>query len=405
MVKKFPFHYGYVVAACCTLVTMFNIGLVLSCAGIFFVPISEELGVPVAKVAMYLSFNLIASSIMLSFSGKLMEKFGARLMMTISSIVMGVTLITMSRFNELWQFYAAGTVLGITFTFLMYLSFPTIIPRWFNKKIGLMIGIAAAGSSIGGAVFNPVCGMLINSYGWRTTYIILGAVILVFISPIIGIFLRNKPADVGLKPYGDSNISARQNKNDGYEYRAVLKMPMFYGLFMFGFLMSTIASVFHFIPKYAATLNFSLEEAAMAASAAMIGSTIGKVGLGFINDKSIKLGVIATIGLGIFGLGLMFVGSGLTVLIAGGFLFGWAYAGVFVQTPLLVRAVFGNKSYSQIYSNISIGLTVSAAIAMAAWGYLAEFGGYSAVFIVAMILLAICGAIGLTALKKQTNFN
>ena len=147
MIKKFQFHYGYIVAACCTLVTMFNIGLVLSCAGIFFVPISEELGVPVAKVAMYLSFNLLASSVMLSFSGKLMEKFGARLMMTLSSIVMGVTLICMSKFNALWQFYAAGTILGITFTFLMYLSFPTIIPRWFNKKVGLMIGIAAAGNT------------------------------------------------------------------------------------------------------------------------------------------------------------------------------------------------------------------------------------------------------------------
>ena len=399
MTKKFPFHYGYVVAACCTLVTMFNIGLVLSCAGIFFVPISEELDEPVGKVAMYLSFNLLASSIMLSFSGKLMETFGARRMMTLSSIVMGATLICMSKFSALWQFYAAGAVLGVTFTFLMYLSFPTIIPRWFNKNVGLMIGIAAAGSSIGGALFNPICGMLINSYGWRTTYIILGAVILLIVSPLIGIFLRNKPADVGLRPYGELNISARQNKNDGYEYRAVLKMPMYYGLFMFGFLISTVASVFHFVPKYAATLNFSLEEAAMVASAAMIGSTIGKVGLGWINDKSLTAGVLATIGLGIFGLALMFTGTGLNVLIGGGFLFGWAYAGVFVQTPLLVRAVFGNKSYSQIYSNISIGLTVSAAIAMAVWGYLTEFGGYGAVFIGAIVLLGICGAIGLRALK------
>ena len=399
MTKKFPFHYGFIVAACCTLVTMFNIGLVLSCAGIFFVPISEELNVPVSKVAMYLSFNLLASSIMLSFSGRLMEKFGARRMMTLSSIVMGVTLISMSKFSALWQFYAAGAILGVTFTFLMYLSFPTIIPRWFNKNVGLMIGIAAAGSSIGGAVFNPICGILINNYGWRTTYIILGAVILLIISPLIGIFLRNKPADVGLKPYGESNISARQNKNDGYEYRAVLKMPLFYGLFMFGFLMSTVASVFHFVPKYAATLNFSLEEAAMVASAAMIGSTIGKVGLGWINDKSLTAGLFATIGLGIFGLALMFSGTGLNVLIGGGFLFGWAYAGVFVQTPLLVRAVFGNKSYSQIYSNISIGLTISAAIAMAIWGNLAEIGGYGAVFIFAIFLLGICGAIGLRALK------
>ena len=396
---KFPFHYGYIVAACCTLVAMFSTGMVVNCAGIFFVSISEDLSFPVSKIAMLLSFNLLASSIMLSFSGGLMEKFGARLMMTLSAIVMGATLIAMSQFNELWQFYAAGAVLGMTLTFLMYLGFPTIIPRWFNKKVGLMIGIAAAGSSIGGAIFNPICGMLINSYGWRTTYIIFGALILLVLSPVLGIFLRNKPADVGLRPYGESNISARQNKNDGYEYRAVLKMPMFYGLFMFGFLISTVASVFHFVPKYAATLNFSLEDAAMVASAAMIGSMIGKVGLGWINDKSLTAGLFATLGLGIFGLALMFTGSGLNVLIGGGFLFGWAYAGVFVQTPLLVRAVFGNKSYSQIYSNISIGLTISAAIAMAMWGNLAEIGGYGAVFILAIVLLGICAAIGLRALQ------
>ena len=219
------------------------------------------------------------------------------------------------------------------------------------------------------------------------------------LSPILGIFLRNKPADAGLRPYGESNISARQNKDSGYEYRAVLKMPMFYGLFMFGFLISTVASVFHFVPKYAATLNFSLEDAAMIASASMTGSIIGKVGLGFINDRSLKAGLIVMIGLGILGLGLMFTGASLTVLTGGGFLFGCAYAGVFVQTPLLVRAVFGNKSYSQIYSNISIGLTISAAIAMAMWGNLAEIGGYGAVFIFAIVLLGICAAIGLRALK------
>ena len=402
MIKKFPFHYGYVVAACCTLVTMFNIGLVLSCAGIFFVPISAELNESIGNVALMLSFNLIFSSIMLSFSGKILEIFGARLMMTLSSIVMGICLIAMSNFDALWQFYAAGAILGVTFTFLMYLSFPTIIPRWFKKNVGLMIGIAAAGSSIGGALFNPICGWLITNYGWRTTYVIFGLIILLIISPILGIFLRNKPTDVGLKPFGESAASARKLQNDGHEYRAVLKMPMFYGLFMFAFLMSATASVFHFIPKYAATLNFSLEQASFAASAAMIGSTIGKVGLGIINDKSIKLGVIATIGLGIFGLALMFLAkSELLILIGGGFLFGWAYAGVFVQTPLLVRAVFGGKSYSQIYSNISIGLTVSAAIAMAAWGFLAENVGYGAVFILGIILLGICGAIGFTALKKD----
>ena len=403
MVKKFPFHYGYIVAACCTLVTTFNIGLVLSCAGIFFVPVSEELNVAVGQVAMYLSFNLIASAICLSFAGKILERFGARLMMTISSAVMGLCLMSMSKFDSLWQFYAAGTILGVTFTFLMYLSFPTLIPKWFKKRVGLFIGIAAAGSSIGGAIFNPVCGKLITLYGWRTTYFILGIVILFFVTPVIGFFLRNKPEDVGLKPFGQNEIKipAEKKSSAGIDYSQAIKMPAFYKLFAFGFLMSAVASIFQYIPKYSGTLNFSLEEASFAAAAAMLGSTLGKVGLGILNDRSIYLGISATLGLGIAGLVLIMFGNiGLAILIGGGFLFGWAHAGVFVQTPLLVRKVFGGKSYAQIYSNISMAITAASAIAIGGIGFLADFGGYNLVFVIGIVSLVICGGLSFTALKK-----
>ncbi len=404
MIKKFPFHYGYIVAACCALVTTFNIGLVLSCAGIFFVPVSEELNVAVGQVAMYLSFNLIASAICLSFAGKVLEKFGARLMMTISSAVMGLCLMSMSKFDSLLQFYAAGIILGVTFTFLMYLSFPTLIPKWFKKRVGLFIGIAAAGSSIGGAIFNPVCGKLITLYGWRTTYLILGLVILFFVTPVIGFFLRNKPADVGLKPFGDSDIkisAAKKSSATGIDYSRAIKMPAFYKLFAFGFLMSAVASIFQYIPKYSGTLNFTLEEASFAAAAAMLGSTLGKVGLGILNDRSIYLGISATLGFGIAGLVLIMFGNlGLAILIGGGFLFGWAHAGVFVQTPLLVRKVFGGKSYSQIYSNISMAITAASALAIGGIGFLADFGGYNLVFVLGIISLIICGALSFTTIKN-----
>ena len=402
MTKKFPFHYAYIIAACCTLVTTFNIGLVLSCAGIFFVPISAELNVSVAQVAMYLSFNLIASAVCLSFAGKILDRFGARLMMTISSVVMGLTLLAMSQFNSLWQFYVAGTILGVTFTFLMYLGFPTLIPKWFRQRVGFFIGIAAAGSSIGGAIFNPVCGKLITLYGWRTTYLICGLVILCLVSPVLGIFLRNTPADVGLKPCGVGGNVSPAKSAEGIDYSRAVKMPVFYGLFAFGFLMSAVASIYQYIPKYSSALNFSLEDASFVAAAAMIGSTLGKVGLGVINDKSITLGVLATVGLGVIGLGLMmFAESGLAMLIGGGFLFGWAYAGVFVQTPLLVRKVFGGKSYSQIYSNISMAITAASAIAIGGWGFLAELGGYNFVFVLGIVSLAICGGLGLKALSSR----
>ena len=178
-------------------------------------------------------------------------------------------------------------------------------------------------------------------------------------------------------------------------------MSAFYKLFAFGFLMSTVASIFQYIPKYSGTLNFSLEEASFVAGAAMLGSTTGKVGLGMINDKSISLGIFATIGMGVAGLALMMFGSsGLTILICGGFLFGWAHAGVFVQTPLLVRNVFGGKSYSQIYSNISMAITAASAIAIGGIGFLADFGGYDLIFVLGIASLIICGVLGFTSIKK-----
>ncbi|MBS1369233.1 MAG: MFS transporter [Lentisphaeria bacterium] len=399
-------HYGYVIVFCCTLVMFINVGLVLSCAGIFFGPVSAELGVPVGSVGMFLSFNFIFSAITLSFAGKLMEKFGARLLLTASSVAMGVCLLAMSRFNALWQFYVAGAVFGVTLAFLLYLGFPTIIPRWFKKRVGFFIGICSAGSGIGGAIFNPVAGWLITEYGWRTAYAVFGIVVLAAVSPVLGILLRNDPAEMGLKPYGEEDGTApgtaakSPEVPEGPEYREVLKMPVFYGLFAFAFLMNATAILFQYIPKYAGTLNFSLEQASFAASAAMIGATVGKIALGIINDKSIALGLAATIGLGVAGLTLMLAGHwGLAVLVGGEFLFGWAYGGVSVQTPLLVRAALGRRSYAQVFSNISIAFSVAGAVAATAWGFLAEQSGYPVILLIGIGLLTVCGAIGFCALK------
>lgn len=404
--KPEKLHYGYVIVFCCTLVMFINVGMVLSCAGIFFGPVSKSLGVPVGNVGMFLSFNFIFSAITLAFAGKMMEKFGARLLLTAGSVVMGVCLLAMSRFTALWQFCVAGAVFGVTLAFLLYLGFPTIIPRWFKKRVGLYIGICSAGSGIGGAVFNPVAGYLITEYGWRTAYAAFGIVVLAVVSPVLGIFLRNDPADMGLKPHGEKDGTAQgtavksPQMPDGPEYREILKMPIFYGLFVFAFLMNATAILFQYIPKYAETLNFSLEQASFAASAAMIGATVGKIVLGIINDKSIAFGLAATIGLGLAGLALMLAGPwGFAVLTGGGFLFGWAYGGVSVQTPLLVRKALGDRSYAQVFSNISIAFSVAGAVAAAAWGFLAEQSGYPAILLAGIGLLLVSGAIGFCALR------
>ena len=72
--KRPIFHYGYVIVGCCFLIMFVIVGLVMSCAGIFYKPVSEELRVDVGKFGLYMSLNFLFSTLTLSFAGKLLEK-------------------------------------------------------------------------------------------------------------------------------------------------------------------------------------------------------------------------------------------------------------------------------------------------------------------------------------------
>ena len=394
-------HYGYIIVLCCCLIMGVNVGLVMSCAGIFYQPVSEELGVSVGQFGLYMSFNYLTSTLMLSVAGRMLERFSARYLLAASSAVLGLCLVAMGFFNAVWQFYAAGCIIGITLAFLLYLSFPTMVNRWFKSRVGFFIGLCSAASGIGGILFNPVGASLITNYGWRTTYWIFGAVILCVVSPILALLLRDYPQDKGLQPFGATENTNQTSQNEsGVEYAKALKMPVFYGLVVFAFLMISVSTLNLFIPNYITGLNYTLAQASFVASAVMVGVTVGKIALGMINDKNSVLGVSVTALCGIVGLLLLVSGRiGIAAVVVGGFLFGWAYAGVTVQTPMLVRAVFGNRHYARIYSNVSIALAAGGAITAGGWGLLADYTSFGFIFTLGIVFLVVSGGIGLYALS------
>lgn len=399
MPKTSKFHYGYVIIFCCCLIMGIDIGLVMSCAGIFYKPVSSELGVSVGDFGLYMSFIYLFSILMLSVAGKLMDKYSAKLLLTLSSGVLGVVFLCMSAFNTVWQFYLAGAVIGLTLAFLLYLSYPTMVNRWFNSNVGFFIGLCSAASGIGGVIFNPFGGYLIATYGWRTTYIIFGMIILLAVTPLLGLLLRNYPSDKGEKPFGKKQDDAVKL---GVEYTVAVKSRAFYALIVFAFLMVAVSTLNLFLPSYVSSLGYSVEQSAFTASAVMLGVTIGKVILGWINDKSTILGIAVSIGLGISGLLFLLLGtSGIFLISIGAFLFGWAYAGVTVETALLVRTVFGSRDYAKIFSNIAIALAAGGALMSGGWGYLADFIDFKFILTAAIVLLVFSGLIGFYSINNN----
>lgn len=395
-------HYGYIIVVCCCLIMGFDVGISMSCAGIFYPPVSEALGVQRGTFSLYMSFSFLTSALMLSVAGKLLQKYSARWLLTANSVALGIIIGAMGCLTAVWQFYIAGALMGVTLAFLLYLSFPTLLNRWFDTKVGFFMGICSAASGIGGILLNPIGASLITHYSWRGAYWIFGLFILLVVSPILGWLIRDYPRDKGFLPFGHDETAAEDRPSDetGIPYAKAVRMASFYALVVFAFLIMAVSTLNLFIPSFVTDQGFSLDQAALAASAIMAGVTIGKVALGMINDKSSSLGVVVMALCGAGGILLLIFGHiGILAILGGAFLFGWAYAGVTVQTAMLVRTVFGNKDYSRIFSVVSMALAAGGAITAGGWGLLADCTSPNFIFITGIVFLGICCIIALWALN------
>lgn len=424
--KRKSIHYGFVIIICCCLMMGINIGLSFSCAGIFYKPVSESLGVGVGLFGIYMSVMYVAATLFLPVAGKLLERYSARWLFAGSSALMGLVFLAFAALNAVWEFYAVAVALGVSVAFQLYLSFATMVNRWFSAKVGLMMGICTAASGIGGMLFSPLIALMITSWGWRWAYAACGLLILCVVSPLLAILLRSRPEEKGLSKYGEDERRAeadgnfRVNATAGHgdssprgrahhgaplqasvTYAEAVRMPVFYGVLVFSFLMMAVSTLNLFIPNYFESLSYSLEQASYAAAAVMAGVTVGKLLLGHINDRNTLLGVLlSTLG-GALGLVALVVGGALWLGLSGCVLFGLAYSGVTVQTAMLTRKVFGPEHYARIYSMVSIALAAGGALASGGWGLLQEATSYLFIMAAGAVALAICAILGVAALKAR----
>ena len=411
MTKKF--HYAYAIVASCIAITCLPCALALSCAGIFFTPVSEYFGVPRASFTLYFSIVNIMMMLTLPMAGNHLSKLDARKVLSGATILVSLGLIGMSFANGMPWFYACGAIIGVGIAPLIYLSVPTLINAWCVKNVGFFVGLCMAFTGIGGVIFNPIGTAIIQSgpEGWRMAYRVFGIIALVGTLPFTLFVVRSKPADKGLLPYGADEVTNQDGPAavaaEGVPASTAMKTPAFFALAVFCGIITLNQTIYQFLASYATSFSDTLPQIAAAsgvvASAAMAGQAIGKVILGIINDKSVKLGIIFGLACGAAGVLLMwFVPSPLVMLLVGAFLFGIVYAMTTVQTPLLVRSVFGSADYTNIYSRISMVGSLMSAVAAVFWSFVIDSpGGFPLMFIGGLVCMAICLVTSFFALGQR----
>lgn len=412
MSKKF--HYAYAIVASCIIITCLPCALALSCAGIFFTPVSEFFGVPRASFTLYFSIVNIMMMLTLPMAGNHLSRLDARKVLSGATLLVGLGLMGMSFGNSMPWFYVCGAIIGVGIAPLIYLAVPTLINAWCVKNVGFFVGLCMAFTGIGGVIFNPIGTSIIQSdpEGWRLAYRVFGIITLVGALPFTLFVIRSKPEDKGLLPFGaeeaaEQGDSPKAAPVEGVSASVAMKTPAFFALAAFCGVITLNQTIYQFLASYATSFADTIPAIAAAsgvvASAAMAGQAIGKVVLGIINDRSLRLGIFFGLGCGVVGVLLMwFFPSPLAMLLVGAFLFGVVYAMTTVQTPLLVRSVFGSADYTNIYSRISMVGSLMSAIAAVFWSFVIDSpGGFPLMFIGGLVCMAICLATSLFALGQK----
>jgi MFS family permease len=198
------FYYGWVIVSVFFMVEFVTYSTTGSIITLFFPSMMEEMGWTLTQLTGAVTTAGIAGMFAAPIVGPLLDRYGGRPVLAIGALVAGGALLLMARVQEVWQYWLLfGAVGALGMGELGRLSTPVVIAKWFVRMRGRALAIATSGNMVGGMIMAPVMGSVIAWVGWRDTWALLAGAILLLNLPLVVIFMRRVPEDMGLRPDGD----------------------------------------------------------------------------------------------------------------------------------------------------------------------------------------------------------
>ncbi len=200
-------HYAWVIVAL-TFLTGLASSAALGLPGALLQPLSKEFGWGVDQISSALAVRFALFGLMGPFSAILMERFGLRkVVVTALGLVTAGSLLALGM-TQFWHLVLLwGVMLGVGSGMTALVLSAVVSNRWFETRRGLVVGLLTASSATGQLIFLPVGAWLVEHFGWRMAVVpVLVACGVIAIA--VFFLMRNRPADLGLAPFGATQPAA-----------------------------------------------------------------------------------------------------------------------------------------------------------------------------------------------------
>ncbi|MCP4753073.1 MAG: MFS transporter [Proteobacteria bacterium] len=408
--RRPAFFYGWIIIAIGFVTLGVSFGVWYSFS-VFILAIVKEFGWSRAAVSSIFSTFILSQAVAGMVAGYLQDRFGPRIVIPIGTVLLSISLVLTSRSNSLWGFQIAyGLMAGASVSLLGFASHSAFIPKWFERKRGLALGIAMSGIGFGMLFLVPLVEYFISAYGWRNAYLFLAAMVLFLIGPMNMVFARRSPAAINQHPDGDrpgtrhrESLPKRVMKVIDHEWAgrewtlgqaAVTKRFWLLALSFF-----TISFAFQGVLLHAVS---AMVDAGMASDMAAyyfgiagITGSVGKILFGYLSDLSgrerIKSLADMIAFLGIVSLMAISLVKGPMPFLFAVF-FGLGYGAAAPLIPAVTADIFMGKRFGFIFAMIGIGGGLGGAVGSYVCGLLRDStGSYTA------SLVACCVSLGVSS--------
>ena len=381
-------HPAWIVAGVAFLALLGAAGF-RSAPSAMLVPLEDEFGWTRSELSVAMGLNLLLYGLTAPFAAALMERFGVRRVTSIALLAIAAGAALSVLVTQSWMLILTwGVLIGVG-TGSMALVFAAIIAdRWFVRNRGLVIGILTAGSATGQLIFLPLVAGVAADTSWRLASLLIAGIALAVV-PVVAIFLRNSPTDLGITPYGSAldavpTPPVRSSVNPARRALQVLRrasrVRTFWALVAgFAICGATTNGLIgtHFIP---AAHDHGMVEVVAAGLLAVVGifDVVGTIASGWLTDR-VNPRILLAIYYGGRGVSLLLLPFLLSATVQPPILlfvviYGLDWVATVPPTAALCREVFGADG-SVVYGWVFAAHQVGAAIAAIAAGILRDSAG------------------------------
>lgn len=404
--SKTRIFYGWVIVAAGGTILLVEWGCQYS-YGVFLTELCGDLGWTRALVSGAYSLYFLWHGLFYFVAGSLTDRYGPRLMLMISILILGSGYALMSTIDAPWHLYVVyGIVVGTGMSF-GYLPVTSTVSRWFMERRGTALGLTVAGVGMGTLILAPFAQFLIYEFDWRTSYLILAGLVVIIALPVSRLMSRD-PSEKGLLPYGVKELEPESKQNDKPASSAVhlslkraIQTRQFWLLSaMYACLVLAVQMVMVHLKAYA--IDFNVAEMAAATAVGLVGgaSIGGRIVMGSLSDR---IGRKASFSIAYFLMAIIM----LWLLKARqpwefylfSTVFGFGYGACVPLFPAVIADCFGTRFHGSIFGALSVAAGLGGMLGPLLAGYVFDItGSYNIAFIIGaavlFLALACSSAIG-----------